>query len=314
MKLVVQIPCYNEEKTLSLVVNSIPRRIKGIDEVKVLIVSDGSTDGTVEIAKKIGVDHIVDMPSHRGLAEAFRRGLEKSLEVGADIIVNTDGDNQYKGEDIPRLVEPILNRRAEIVIGCRDMSAIRHFSLLKKTLQRLGSWVVRKFSNTAIPDVTSGFRAYTRDAALRLNIFSNYTYTLETVIQAGRKEIPVSHIDIKANPKLRESRLIKSTTSYILRSIATILRIYLMYEPMKFFVKIGVIFLSGSAVLSVRYLYFFLFGARKGGHVQSLIFAIILTIIGAQLIFTGFLADIIAANRKLTEEILYRQRKEKLKV
>lgn len=314
MKLIVQIPCYNEEKTLPVVVNSVPRKIKGIDDIKILIINDGSSDATVEVAKTLGVDYMVDMPCHRGLAEAFRRGLEKSLETGADIIVNTDGDNQYNNDDIPRLIEPILNRRAEIVIGCRDMSAIRHFSLLKKMLQRLGSWVVRKFSNTAIPDVTSGFRAYTRDAALRLNIFSNYTYTLETLIQAGRKEIPVSHIDIKANPKLRESRLIKSTTSYILRSIATILRIYLMCEPMKFFVKLGAIFLSGSAILGARYLYFFLFGAKKGGHVQSLIFAIILTIIGAQLIFTGFLADIIAANRKLAEEVLYRQRKEKLKI
>ncbi|MDP3791517.1 MAG: glycosyltransferase family 2 protein [Candidatus Omnitrophota bacterium] len=313
MKLVVQIPCYNEENTLPVVINSIPRRIKGIDDIKILVINDGSGDATVETAKKLGVDYIVDMPSHRGLAEAFRRGLEKSLALGADIIVNTDGDNQYKGEDIPRLIGPILNGKAEITIGCRDMFAIQHFSLLKKVLQQLGSWVVRKFSNTAIPDVTSGFRAYTREAALRLNVFSTYTYTLETVIQAGRKEIPVAHIDIKANPKLRESRLIKNTASYILRSIATILRIYLMYEPMKFFVKIGSLFLGGAAILGGRYLYFFFFGVKRGGHVQSLILALILTIIGAQLIFTGLLADIIAANRKLSEEILYRQRKEQSK-
>ncbi len=314
MRLIVQIPCYNEEKTLPLVLNSIPRKINGIDDVKILVINDGSSDKTVEVAKKLGVDHIVDMPFHRGLAEAFRKGLDKSLELGADIIVNTDGDNQYKGEDIPRLVEPILNKRAEIVIGCRDIFAISHFSVLKKLLQGVGSYIVRKFSNTAIPDTTSGFRAYSRDAALRLNIFSAYTYTLETIIQAGRKEIPLAHIDIKTNEKTRESRLIKSITSYIRRSIATILRIYLMYEPMKFFVKIGSVFLALAAILGGRYVYFFFFGAKRGGHVQSLILAIILTIIGAQLVFTGFLADIIAANRKLAEENLYRQRKEQLKV
>lgn len=314
MKLIVQIPCYNEEKTLPLVLNSIPKKIKGIDEIKILIINDGSGDNTVGAAQKLSVDYIVDMPFHRGLAEAFRRGLDKSLELGADIIVNTDGDNQYKGEDIHRLVQPILNKKAEIVIGCRDIFAISHFSVFKKILQRIGSYTVRKFSNTAIPDTTSGFRAYSRDAALRLNIFSTYTYTLETIIQAGRKEIPLAHIDIKTNEKTRESRLIKGVTSYIRRSIATILRIYLMYEPMRFFVKIGSLFLTGSGLLGARYVYFFFFGAKRGGHVQSLILAIILTIIGAQLIFTGFLADIIAANRKLAEEILYRQRKEQFRL
>jgi len=314
MKLIVQVPCYNEEKTLPLVVNSIPRKINGIDEVKILVINDGSSDRTVEVAKKLGIDHIVDLPFHRGLAEAFRKGMDKSLSLGADIIVNTDGDNQYKGQDIPRLVQPIINKKAEIVIGCRDIFAISHFSLFKKMLQKVGSYIVRKFSNTAIPDTTSGFRAYSRDAALRLNIFSTYTYTLETIIQAGRKEIPITHIEIKTNEKLRESRLIKSVPSYIRRSIATILRIYLMYEPMKFFVKIGSLFLGGAVILGIRYLYFFFFGMKKGGHVQSLIFAAILTIIGVQLIFTGFLADIIAANRKLTEEILYRQRKEQFRL
>lgn len=313
MKLIIQIPCYNEENTLPVVLKSIPKKINGISEIKVLVINDGSDDKTVEVAKSLGVDYVVDMPFRRGLAEAFRRGLEKSLELGADIIVNTDGDNQYKGEDIPALVEPILKKKAEIVIGCRDIFAIKHFSLFKKVLQQIGSYVVRKFSDTSIPDTTSGFRAYTKDAALRLNVFSNYTYTLETIIQAGRKQIPISYVTIKTNEKLRESRLIKSTTSYIFRSIATILRIYLMYEPMKFFVKLGSLILCFSAIIGTRYMYFFIFGPKRGGHVQSLILAIILTIIGAQLIFTGFLADIIAANRKLNEEVLYRQRKEQLK-
>jgi glycosyltransferase involved in cell wall biosynthesis len=312
MKLIVQVPCYNEEKTLPIVINSIPKKIRGIDEVRVLVINDGSTDSTVDVARKLGAD-VLDMPFHRGLAEAFRKGLDKCLESGADIIVNTDGDNQYKGEDIPRLIQPILDKKCEIVIGCRDIFAISHFSMIKKMLQRLGSYIVRKFSNTSISDTTSGFRAYSRDAALRLNVFSTYTYTLETIIQAGRKEIPISHIDIKTNDKLRESRLIKSIPAYIRRSMATILRIYLMYEPMKFFVKIGASFLAGAGILGARYLYFFFFGAKKGGHVQSLILAMILTVIGVQLVFIGFLADIIAANRKLNEEILYRQKKEQLK-
>ncbi|MEW6407133.1 MAG: glycosyltransferase family 2 protein [Patescibacteria group bacterium] len=312
MKLIIQIPCYNEEKTLPLVINALPKQINGIDKIEVLIINDGSTDNTINIAGNLGVAHVLDLP-HRGLAEAFRRGLEKCLILGADIIVNTDGDNQYKGEDIPRLIEPILKRKADMVIGCRNILAIKHFSYLKKLLQKIGSYFVRKFSATKIPDVTSGFRAYSRNAALRLNIFSSYTYTLETIIQAGKKQIPMSFIKIDTNGKLRESRLIKNIFFYILRSIATILRIYLMYEPMRFFIKIGSIFILGFALIGARYLYFFFFGLKRSGHLQSLILAAVFVIIGVQLVFIGFLADIIAANRKLLEEILYRQRKEQFK-
>lgn len=313
MKLIVQIPCYNEEKTLPFTIKDIPRKINGVDEVKILVINDASTDATVEAAGKLGVDYILDLPSHRGLAYVFKMGLERSLELGADIIVNTDGDNQYKGQDIPKLIAPILEKRAEIVVGCRDIFSIKHFSLFKKLLQRFGSFIVRKFSNTGIPDTTSGFRAYSRDAALRINIFSTYTYTLETIIQAGRKAIPIAYVGIGTNEKLRESRLIKNIFSYVIKSIATVLRIYLMYEPMKFFVKAGSAFLLAAFLIGVRYLYFFFFSLKRGGHIQSLILAAIFSVIGIQLIFIGFLADTIAANRRLLEEVLYRQKKEQLK-
>ncbi|MBI4707958.1 MAG: glycosyltransferase family 2 protein [Candidatus Omnitrophica bacterium] len=313
MKLIIQIPCYNEEGSLPVVIRALPRKIEGVDKIEILVINDGSADNTSNVAKGLGVEHILELPYHRGLAETFRAGLEESLRLGADIIVNTDGDNQYQAEDISKLVEPILKKRAEIVIGCRDIFTIKHFSITKKILQNFGSYIVRKFSNTSIPDTTSGFRAYSRDAALRMNVFSRYTYTLETIIQAGRKEIPIACVSVRTNEKIRESRLIKSIPSYIKRSIATILRIYLMYEPMSFFVRLGSLFLLGASMLGVRYLYFFAFGSKHGGHIQSLILAIIFSVLGIQLIFIGFLADIIAANRKLSEEILYRQRKEHLK-
>lgn len=309
MKLIIQIPCYNEEKTLPITLKDLPKDIGGIDIIETLVIDDGSIDKTAEVAKKGGAEHILKLPVHGGLAEAFKRGMERALELGADIIVNTDGDNQYKGEDIAKLIAPIINGKAEIVIGCRDITTIEHFSLVKKLLQGFGSHVVRKFSNTDIPDTTSGFRAYSRDAALRLNVFTSYSYTLETIIQAGRKEIPITYVNIRTNKKLRESRLIKNTFSYILKSVAIILRVYLMYEPMKFFMRIGLMILFVSTLLGVRYLYFFLFGAKRGGHIQSLILATILAIVGVQLIITGLLADVIAANRRLAEETLYRQKK-----
>lgn len=313
MKLIIQIPCFNEEETLPHVIRDLPKKIDGISKIEVLVINDGSSDRTEEVARSLGIDHILSLPKRRGLAYAFKIGLEKAVELGADIIINTDGDNQYKGQDIGLLVEPILTSKAQMVVGCRNIEQIKHFSFTKKMLQRMGSHFVRKFSRTAVRDVTSGFRAYSRDAALRINIFSDYTYTLESLIQAGRSNMAIECVNIRTNPKLRESRLIKSTFGYVIRSIATVFRIHLMYEPMKFFVKIGSIFLSAAALLGVRYLYFFLFGAKRGGHLQSLVLAIIFTVIGAQLIFTGFLADIIAANRKLAEEILYRQKREQLK-
>jgi glycosyltransferase involved in cell wall biosynthesis len=311
MKLIIQIPCYNEEKTLPLTLRDLPKSIKGIDEIETLVINDGSEDSTVEVAKKAGVSHILDLPLRSGLAEAFRRGIERSLELGADIVVNTDGDNQYRGADIAKLVKPIIDKRSEIVIGCRDILNIKHFSLTKKILQKVGSYVVRRLSNTDIPDTTSGFRAYSRDAALRLNVFSTYTYTLETIIQAGRKEIPISYVEISTNQKLRESRLIKSIPSYVLRSTSTLLRIYLMYEPLRSFFKIGLVPISISTILIIRFLISH-FTRLQGGHVQSLIIAAIGLIVGILIIMIGLLGDIMSANRKLNEEMLYRLRKESL--
>jgi len=311
MKLIIQIPCYNEEKTLPLTLRDLPKSIKGIDEIETLVINDGSEDSTVEVAKKAGVSHILDLPLRSGLAEAFRRGIERSLELGADIVVNTDGDNQYRGADIAKLVKPIIDKRSEIVIGCRDILNIEHFSLTKKILQKVGSYVVRRLSNTDIPDTTSGFRAYSRDAALRLNVFSTYTYTLETIIQAGRKEIPISYVEISTNQKLRESRLIKSIPSYVLRSTSTLLRIYLMYEPLRSFFKIGLVPISISTILIIRFLISH-FTRLQGGHVQSLIIAAIGLIVGILIIMIGLLGDIMSANRKLNEEMLYRLRKESL--
>jgi len=289
---------------------SIPRKISGIGKVEILIIDDGSTDATVKVAKENGADHIVCLRRHEGLAKAFSRGLEESLKLGADIIVNTDADNQYKGEDIPRLIAPILENRADIVIGCRRISNIKDFTLAKKILQKIGSFMVRKFSATDIPDTISGFRAFSREAALRINIFSRYTYTIENIIQAGRKGIPTTYIFVDTNRKLRESRLIKSVPVYIFRSAFTMLRMYLLYEPMKFFLKIGAVLMGTGGVLGCRYLYFFFFGTRRGGHIQSLILAAILIIMGVQTIIIGLLAEVIGVNRQLGEEILYRQKKE----
>ena len=311
MKLIVQIPCYNEEQTLPLVLNDIPKEIEGVDKIEVLVISDGSDDKTASVAKANGVDHILVMPSHRGLAEAFRLGLDKALVLGADIIVNTDGDNQYNGNDIPKLIKPIIEGDADIVIGSRDISSIKHFSMVKKILQFVGSYVVRKFSNTDIKDTTSGFRAYRRDAALRINVFSTYTYTIETIIQAGRKDIPMTSVDIRVNKKLRESRLIKSVPAYIVRSIATMLRINLMYEPLKSFLKLSLVPIIPCFALITRFLVAH-FTRAQGGHVQSLVIAAIGLIMGAGILMIGLLGDIISANRRLNEEILYRMRKDSL--
>lgn len=308
MKLIIQIPCFNEEKTLHLVIEKIPRKIAGIETIETLVINDGSTDRTEQAARSLGINHIVNLPKRRGLAFAFKTGLGKAAELGADIIVNTDGDNQYKSEDITRLIAPITDSKAEIVVGCRDIETIRHFSLLKKILQRLGSYMVRKLSKTDIPDTTSGFRAYSREAALRLNIFSTYTYTLETLIQAGRLGMSIGHIDIKANEKTRESRLISSIPGYICRSIGTMLRIYLMYEPLKTFSIIGFIFTIPGFLLIFRFLYFY-FNSGRSGHMQSLILAALLVIMGFGIMLLGLLGDVISANRKIGEEILYRLKK-----
>lgn len=311
MKVIIQIPCYNEEKTLPLVIRELPKRIEGVDKIEILVINDGSTDKTVEVARALGVQHILTLSKQRGLASVFKAGLDRALELGADIIVNTDGDNQYKGGDIPALIAPILNRTSEITIGCRMMDQIQHFSFTKKTLQRFGSYMVRKFSKTTVPDTTSGFRAFSRDAALRVNIFSSYTYTLETLIQAGRAGIAISHIDITTNEKLRESRLIRSIPVYIVRSLVTMMRVYLMYEPLRTFVKISMFPLVIGAAFIVR---FFVahFTQAQGGHIQSLIIAAILVIVGSGIITIGLLGDLISANRKLSEDILYRLKKRDL--
>jgi len=309
MKLVIQIPCYNEEKTLPITLKDIPRKIEGIDEIDVLVINDGSDDRTQEVARSHGVKNIINVPKRRGLAYAFKAGLDKAASLGADIIVNTDGDNQYKGEDIKLLVEPILKNRAQMVIGCRNMSEIKHFSLMKKMLQHVGSHFVRKFSKTVVKDTTSGFRAYSRDAALKINIFSDYTYTLESLIQAGRNNIPIECVDIRTNPKLRESHLIKSNLRYILRSIVTVFRIYLMYEPLKSFFTIGLLSITAGLLLMGRFLIAHFTRPAGGGHVQSLIIAAVFIIAGFGAIMMGLLGDIISANRRLNEEILYRIKK-----
>ncbi|TYO96599.1 glycosyltransferase family 2 protein [Desulfallas thermosapovorans] len=307
-KLIVQIPCYNEEKTLPLTVADIPRKIPGIDKVEILIIDDGSSDKTVEVAREIGVDHIVSFPKNKGLARAFAAGLNACLRLGADIIVNTDGDNQYNGADIPKLIRPILEGRAEIVIGDRQVETIDHFSKTKIMLQKLGSWVVRKASSTDVPDTTSGFRAYSRDAALQINVTSDYTYTLETIISAGHRRMGIESVPISTNEKLRESRLFSSIRKYVSRSAATIIRIYTMYQPLKVFMGMGIFSMILGSIIGIRYLVFYFMG-QGIGHIQSLILMAVLLIMGFQLIIFGMLADLIANNRKLNEQILTKVRK-----
>lgn len=308
MKLIVQIPCLNEEGTIGQTISDIPRGIPGVERVEVLIIDDGSTDKTIQAAREAGADHIVSFSNHKGLARAFMAGIDRCLKLGADIIVNTDADNQYMGADIPKLIVPILRGEADIVVGDREVETIEHFSPVKKYLQKLGSWVVRKLSNTTVPDAASGFRAYTRDAAFSLNVVSDFSYTLETLIQAGKGSFAVGHVVIRTNPQTRPSRLFSSMYSYLKRSIATLIRIYTMYEPMKVFSIIGGLGILLGMVISIRFLYFLIMEEGRG-HIQSLIFAAIFFIVGFQILVIGLLADTIAANRKLTENVLYRVKK-----
>ena len=312
MKLIIQIPCFNEEATLPATLRRLPRQIPGIDQIEVLVVNDGSTDQTVQCARELGVDHIVEFGTNQGLGTAFKTGLDSCLKLGADIIVNTDADNQYFGEDIAALVQPILQAEADLVVGTRDIDSIEYFSASKKKLQKLGSWIVRKASGCAIQDTTSGFRAFNREAALRTIVYSKFSYTLETLIHAGSGSLTITHVPVRVNDKLRESRLAGSTWQYLKKSLVTLLRVYSMYNPLKVFLYLGgLAFLLGFA-LGARYLYFY-FSAGASGHLQSLILAAILMIVGFQIMVIGLVADLIAANRRLNEEMLYRLRKIELR-
>jgi glycosyltransferase involved in cell wall biosynthesis len=310
VKLLIQIPCFNEEATLPETIRALPRRLEGIDEVEILVVDDGSTDRTVEAARAAGADRVVRLPSHQGLARAFLAGIEASLAAGADLIVNTDGDNQYLGADVARLVAPILEGKAEIVVGARPIDQIRHFSAAKRLLEKLGSWAVRVVSGTDIADAPSGFRAFSRRAALQLSVFSDYTYTLETIIQAGLKNIPILSVPIRTNDFRRPSRLVRSIPSYVWRSVLTIARIFMVYRPLQFFCLLAAPPLAAGAALVLRWLYLFLFVDPTRSRAPSLIAAAILLVLGFQLIAVGLVADLAGVNRQLLEEIRLRLREQ----
>lgn len=313
MKLIVQIPAFNEEKTLGAVVKDIPRTIAGIDTVEVLVIDDGSLDQTAETAYEAGADHVISLHRNRGLAAAFQVGLDVSLRCGADIIVNTDADNQYPGDQIPLLVEQILAERADIVIGDRQTRQVEHFSLQKRFLQKIGSWVVRIASNTKVPDAPSGFRAYTREAALRLFVMSDFSYTIDNLIQAGKRRMSIAHVPIRTNPT-RPSKLHRGNWNFVKRQAATIVRTYATYEPLKTFVYLSSPFFCVSGILLIYLMYFFI---RDGfvlfGHIQSLVTGGISMVMGFLVLLFGLLADRIGDNRRLMEEILYRLRQSEMK-
>jgi len=307
LKLFIQIPCYNEEKFIAETISSLPKKITGIDKIEYLVIDDGSTDNTVEVARECGVEHIVQLPQHAGLARAFISGIEYCLQNNADIVVNTDADNQYCSDDIEKLVKPILENKADFVIGARPIDKIKKFSFLKKILQKFGSLVVRIISNSKVEDTTSGFRALSRLAASKINVFSNYTYTLETIIQAGLSGISMLSVPIRVNEKARPSRLIKNIPDYILKSIFTIFRIFLYYKPLRFFVLISIIFNIPGLALGIRYIYI-LAKDIPGQHIQSLILAAILIITGFLFFVLGLIGDLISVNRRLLMDIKSQQR------
>jgi glycosyltransferase involved in cell wall biosynthesis len=309
MKLIIQIPCYNEEETLPRTLADLPSTLPGVSQIERLVIDDGSTDRTAAIAQAASVEHLIRLPTNQGLARAFAVGLETALQLGADIIVNTDGDNQYKGEDIARLVEPILDQRADLTVGDRGVAKLEHFSPLKRSLQRLGSWVVQQAAGVGIPDATSGFRALNREAALRTLILSEYSYTLETLIQAGASRLTVEYVPVRTNPQTRPSRLMRHLPQYVVQSGLTILRAYTLYRPLRVFLGLGVLLIAGGLLLGLRFLYYFVLAGGAAGHVQSLILAAILLILGFQTWLIGLITDLIGFNRKILEEILYRTRR-----
>ncbi|MBA3640360.1 MAG: glycosyltransferase family 2 protein [Acidobacteriota bacterium] len=309
-KLIIQIPCLNEAETLPATLADLPTSVPGIDVIEVLVIDDGSKDGTADVARAHGVHHIVRLTRNKGLAAAFMAGIDASLKQHADFIVNTDADNQYAGSDIGKLVAPLLSGSADLTIGDRNIAELRHMSWRKRQLQALGSWVVRQVSNTSVPDTTSGFRAYTREAALRMTIVSEFSYTLESIIQAGKRRMAIAHVPVTTNPRTRKSRLFDSIFGYIKRSSATIVRIYAMYEPLKVFSYIGLTLFGAGVLLALRFLYEYFTDVTFGGRmVQSLIFSAVFMIIGFQVLLMGLLADVISANRKLLEDLLYRVRR-----
>lgn len=308
MKLIIQIPCYNEAETLEIALNGLPKQIEGIDTIEYLIINDGSKDNTVEVAKNWGVHHIVNFKQNKGLAKGFMAGIDEALRQGADVIVNTDADDQYCGADIEKLVRPILEGQADIVIGARPIDETEHFSPLKKKLQHFGSWVVRKASKTDIPDAPSGFRAYSREAALQLNVVNEYTYTLEQIVQAGRNKIAIMSVPIRTNAELRPSRLFSSMFGYVKKSMLTIIRSYIMYKPLHFFVILGCFPVFGGLILGIRFMCRFING-NGSGNIQSLILVSLLITIGVLMWVIGILADTIAANRKIMQDVQMRVRR-----
>jgi glycosyltransferase involved in cell wall biosynthesis len=312
MKLIIQIPCLNEEATLPATIADLPREVPGIDQVELLVIDDGSTDRTVEVARECGVDHIVRLTNNKGLAAGFQAGLDACLKLGADVVVNTDADNQYRGEDVLKLVAPIVAGQADMVVGDRQVSQIDHFSGSKKGLQRLGSWVVRRLSGTAVTDATSGFRAYNREAALQLLVVDNFTYTLESLMQAGKMLVAIDEVEVGTNPKTRESRLFGSTGAYVRRNAPAILRIYARYEPLRVFVTAGLVVLLAAFAAWMPFLIDWIFNGDGDGHVQSLILGAVLFISAVQLFALGVLGDLLAGQRVMTQRVFERVRRVEL--
>ncbi len=309
MKLIIQIPCYNEEETLPQTLHDLPRVLPGVDQIEWLVIDDGCTDCTAEVAERLGVHHVLRFRQNQGLARAYLAGLEASLRLGADIIVNTDADNQYRGDDVERLLVPILDGRADLVVGDRGVSTVTHFSPLKRWLQRLGNWVMQRATGVSTPDATSGFRAMTREAAMRTLVISEYSYTLETLIQAGARQMAVEYVPVRTNPQTRPSRLMRNMPQYIAHSGLTILRTYTLYRPLRVFLGVGTLMIALGVLLGLRFLYFYVIYQGAAGHIQSLILAAILLIVGIQVCLIGLIADLIGFNRKILEEILYRMRR-----